>query len=63
MDMLRMDLEHALFGLTFKGIVKPYRNTNIRSGFVRSKIFVKGRLGIQQTVVQLRHRNVPIMFY
>lgn len=28
-DILRTGLEHALFGLTFKSIIKPHRNTNI----------------------------------
>lgn len=45
MDMLRTGLEHALFGLTFKGIIKPYRNINILDLMKPYLIFVNGRLG------------------
>lgn len=52
MDMLRISLEHALFGLTFKGIIQPYRNSNILDIMKPYFIFVSGRLGIQQAVMQ-----------
>lgn len=62
-DMPRIGLEHALFGLNFKDIIKPCRNTSILDVMKPYLIFVNGRLGIQQAVMQSGHPNVPIMFY
>lgn len=51
--MLRTGLKRALFCLTLKGVVKPFRNTNI-SDLTRQYLkFVKGRLGTQCAAMQL----------
>lgn len=51
--MLRTGLKPALLCLTLKGIVKPFRNTNILD-FTRPYLkFVKGRLGTQRAAMQL----------
>lgn len=63
MDMLERGLEHALVGFTFKGINKPRRNTNVLDLMKLYLVFVNGRLGIQQAIVQLGHPNVLVIFY
>lgn len=43
MNMLRAGLEHALFGLTFKGAVKPYQNANILDLMQSDLVLANGR--------------------
>lgn len=53
MDMLKTGLKHALFCLTLKGIVKPFRNTNILVLTRPYLKFEKGRRGTERAAMQL----------